>query len=142
MRLVMADASKPIPSPTDATQPFWQGCSTGVLRLRRCSHCDRFRGPSRMVCECGQADFVWADASGRGAVFSYTVLHRAPDPAFRGDVPYVVAVIALEEGPYLLANLIGRAPDRVSVGMRVQAVFDTVAPDIGVVKFAPREAGA
>jgi uncharacterized OB-fold protein len=95
-----------------------------------------------VVCTCGQSDFVWTDVSGRGEVFSYTVLHRAPDPAFRGDVPYVVAVVALEEGPHLLANLIGCAPDSVSVGMRVQAVFETVAPDIGVVKFTRREAGA
>lgn len=133
----MADVTKPIPSPTDATQPFWQGCSSGVLRLRRCSHCDRFRGPSRIVCECGQPDFVWADASGRGNVFSYTVLHRAPDPAFRADLPYVVAVVALEEGPHLLGNLIECAPDSVSIGMRVRAVFETVAADIGVAKFAP-----
>lgn len=133
----MADATKPIPSPTDATQPFWQGCSSGVLRLRRCSHCDRFRGPSRMVCECGQSDFVWTDTTGRGQVFSYTVLHRAPDPAFRADLPYVIAVVALEEGPHLLANLVGCAPDSVSIGMRVHAVFETVAADTGVVKFRP-----
>jgi uncharacterized OB-fold protein len=138
----MADATKPIPSPTDSTQPFWQGCSFGALRLRRCSHCDRFRGSGRMVCECGQSDFVWADVSGHGDVFSYTVLHRAPDPAFRGDVSYVVAVVALEEGPHLLANLIGCSPDSVSIGMRVQAVFETVAPDIGVAKFTRREARA
>lgn len=135
----MADPTKPIPSPTDSTQPFWRGCSAGTLRLRCCSHCNRFRGPSRVICECGQSDFVWADASGRGEVFSYTVLHRAPDSAFRGDIPYVVAVVALEEGPHLLANLVGCVPDNVSVGMRVQAVFESVAADVGVVKFARRE---
>jgi uncharacterized OB-fold protein len=133
----MTDAAKPIPSPTDATRPFWQGCSVGVLRLRRCSHCDRFSGPSRMVCECGRSDFAWTDVSGRGQVFSYTVLHRAPDPAFRADVPYVVAVVALNEGPHLLASLIGCAPDGVSIGMAVHAKFETVAPDIGVAKFKP-----
>ncbi len=133
----MADATKPIPSQTDATRPFWQGCSEGVLRLRRCGHCGGFRGPSRMVCACGQSAHDWTDASGRGEVFSYTVVHRAPDPAFRGDLPYVVAVVALEEGPHLLANVIDCAPERVSVGMCVQAVFEIVAPDIGVARFKP-----
>ena len=134
----MAEASKPLPSPTDVTQPFCQGCSAGVLRLRRCSHCGRVRGPSRIVCECGQADHGWIDASGRGQIFSYTVVHRAPDPAFRNDLPYVVAVVALEEGPHLLANVIGCQPQQVSIGLEVEAVFETVAPDIGVAKFRPR----
>ncbi len=133
----MADAPKPLPSSTDATQPFWQGCSAGILRFRRCNHCGRLRGPSRITCECGQQDHVWVAASGRGRIFSYTVLHRAPDPAFRGDLPYTVAVVALEEGPHLLANVIGCLPDKVSIGMPVRAVFETVAPDIGIAKFKP-----
>jgi uncharacterized OB-fold protein len=133
----MAEGTKPIPSPTDATQPFWSGCASGVLRLRRCTHCNRFRGPSRLVCECGQSDFVWTDASGRGHIFSYTVVHRAPDPAFRAELPYVVAVIALEEGPRLLGNVTGCAPEDVCIGMPVQALFETLAPDIGMAKFKP-----
>ena len=133
----MAESGKPIPSPTDAVRPFWQGCSVGTLRLRRCNDCERWRGPSRIVCECGRADFTWTDAKGRGEVFSYTVVHRAPDPAFRGDVPYVVAVVALAEGPHLLANVIDCAPETVSVGLPVQAVFETVAPDIGIARFKP-----
>jgi uncharacterized OB-fold protein len=133
----MAEGTKPIPSPTDATQPFWSGCASGVLRLRRCTHCNRFRGPSRFVCECGQSDFVWTDASGRGHIFSYTVVHRAPDPAFRAELPYVVAVIALEEGPRLLGNVTGCAPEGVCIGMPVQALFETLAPDIGMAKFKP-----
>jgi uncharacterized protein len=137
MRLHMADATKPLPSPTDATQPFWSGCSSGVLRLRSCSHCDRFRGPSRIVCECGQSDFVWTDACGRGRVFSYTVVHRAPDPAFRADLPYVVAIVALEEGPHLLSNIIGCAPEAVLIDMPVEAVFEILTDDIGTAKFKP-----
>ncbi len=133
----MADG-KPLPSPTDATRPFWSGCAAGVLRLRRCTRCDRMRGPSRLVCECGRSDdFVWTDACGRGRIFSYTVIHRAPDPAFRAEVPYVVAVIALDEGPHLLSNVIGCSPDRIEIGMAVRAVFETVAQDIGVAKFEP-----
>jgi uncharacterized OB-fold protein len=54
----------------------------------------------------------------------------------------VVAVVALEEGPHLLTNLTGYAPDSVSVGTRMQATFETVAAEIGVVKFTRREAGA
>ena len=133
----MADAKKPIPSPTDVTQPFWSSCNSGILRLRRCSHCHRYRGPSRIVCGCGQSDFVWADASGRGRIFSYTVVHRAPDPAFRAELPYVIAIVALEEGPHLFGNVEGCAPDAVLIDMPVEAVFETLADDIGTVKFKP-----
>lgn len=133
----MSEVLKPIPSPTDATQAFWSGCSSGVLRLRSCSRCGRFRGPARMVCDCGEVEFTWKDASGKGQVFSFTVMHRAPDPAFRPDLPYVVAVVALDEGPHLLANLVGCAPDAVSIGMPVKAQFETVGESIGVVRFTP-----
>jgi uncharacterized OB-fold protein len=133
----MANVTKPIPSPTDATRPFWSGCASGVLRLRRCAGCGRFRGPSRLVCDCGRSDHVWTDVSGRGEIFSYTVVHRAPDPAFRAEVPYVVAVIELEEGPHLLGNFVECSPDGLSIGMPVHAVFEEVAPEIGMVKFKP-----
>jgi uncharacterized OB-fold protein len=64
-------------------------------------------------------------------------VHRAPDPAFRAELPYVVAIIALDEGPHLLSNIIGCSPEAVSIDMPVEAVFQTLADDIGTVKFKP-----
>ena len=127
--------AKPVPSPTDMTAPFWSGCAQGVLRLRHCARCGRVFAPTRAVCACGSAAIAWKDCSGRGTVFSYTVVHRAPDPAFRGELPYVLAVIELEEGARLMSNVIGCAPAEVRIGAPVQVVFETVAENVGVAKF-------
>lgn len=133
----MAENTKPVPSPTDANQSFWSGCASGVLRLRNCPRCASFLAPTRPVCACGNAELTWVDTSGRGRIFSYTVVHRAPDPAFRAELPYVIAVVELEEGARLLSNITGCAPAEVRVGMPVRAVFEQLAPDIGVAKFQP-----
>ena len=114
--------AKPVPSPNDATAPFWSGCAQGVMRMRHCA-------------ACGNAELGWKDCSGKGTVFSYTVVHRAPDPAFRADVPYVIAVVELEEGARLMSNVIGCPPAEVSIGMKVNAVYETVAENVGVPKF-------
>ena len=134
----MTEGKKPVPSSTDASQPFWAGCASGILRLRHCPSCNISYSPSRCVCACGNAQLTWIDASGRGKVFSYTVVHRAPDPAFKADLPYVIAVVELEEGGKLLSNVSGCAPGKVSIGMSVQACCQEVAPGIGVHKFQPR----
>ena len=128
---------KPIPSPTDATQAFWSGCAENVLRLRSCPRCNKRLAPTRAVCACGNSELPWVDTSGQGRIFSYTVVHRAPDPAFRPEVPYVIAIVELDEGAKLMSNIIGCSPADVRVGMKVRAVFDQVAPGIGVPKFQP-----
>jgi uncharacterized OB-fold protein len=133
----MSEPAKPVPSPTDANRPFWAGCADGVLRLRRCAACGRHHAPTRAACACGSVDLSWVDVSGRGTVFSYTIMHRAPDPAFRAEVPYVIAIVEFEEGGRLMSNLTGCAPDAVHVGMPVKAVFETVGEGVGVPKFQP-----
>ncbi|MCA3072673.1 MAG: Zn-ribbon domain-containing OB-fold protein [Rhodocyclaceae bacterium] len=136
----MSEATKPIPAPTDNTAPFWSGCAAGELRLRKCAACGVFRSPTRMVCACGATAAEWTAVSGRGTVFSYTVVHRAPDPAFKAELPYVIAIVALDEGGRLMSNLVGTEPDSVRIGMPVQAMFETVAEGIGVPKFRAAQA--
>ncbi len=133
----MSENAKPIPSPSDATLPFWAGCAAKALRLRHCEKCGGFTAPNRFVCNCGNARLSWKDASGTGKVFSFTVVRRAPDPAFRAEVPYVVAVIELDEGVRLLSNVVGSKPEDVRIDMTVRAVFETVGEGLGVPKFEP-----
>ena len=75
--------------------------------------------------------------SGRGKVYSFVTFHRVYHPAFAGEVPYVVAIVELEEGPRLLSNIVGVTPDAVVCEMPVQVVFDDVATDVSVPKFRP-----
>jgi Predicted nucleic-acid-binding protein containing a Zn-ribbon len=73
--------------------------------------------------------------SGRGKVFSFVTFHRVYHPAFEQEVPYVVALVELEEGPRLLTNIVGIAPDKVACEMPVKVVFDDVADGVSVPKF-------
>jgi hypothetical protein len=57
--------------------------------------------------------------SGRGNVYSFSIVYRAPSPEFEKDVPYVVAIVATDEGPHLMTRLIKVKPEEVTVGMRV-----------------------
>lgn len=134
----MSEVAKPLPSPTEATRPFWSAAAEGKLKLKRCTACGRHHAPTRAACVCGSTDFAWAEVSGHGTVFSFTVVHRAPDPAFRGEVPYVIAVVEFAEGARLMANLGGVAPADVKIGMAVKTVFHTAAEGVGVPRFEPR----
>ncbi|HXG42285.1 MAG TPA: Zn-ribbon domain-containing OB-fold protein [Dehalococcoidia bacterium] len=131
---------KPLPQPTDTTRPFWQGARQGELRLQRCRSCHQYVYYPRSLCpHCLSTDLDWVPASGRGHVYTYTVIRRAAHPAFREDVPYVLAVVELEEGPRLTTNMVGVEPEQVHIGMPVEAVFEPVSEDIALVKFRPRQ---
>jgi len=91
---------KPLPHPTTESQPYWDGAAQGRLRLKRCTGCGAVRHYPQLVCaRCYSLGVEWIDASGRGAVHSWTVAHRAFHPAFKADLPYTLVTVDLEEGP-------------------------------------------
>jgi uncharacterized OB-fold protein len=131
---------KPLPQPTSLTQPFWGAAKQHRLSLQRCSTCSQFIYYPRAVCpHCGGATLAWTDVSGKGIVYSYTVARRPTARAFEPDVPYVIAIVELAEGPHLTTNIIDCLPDDVRVGMAVEVAFDDVTEDVTLVKFRPME---
>ncbi|MPZ24874.1 MAG: hypothetical protein GEV12_00090 [Micromonosporaceae bacterium] len=114
----------PTPTTTDETAPFWQGAGEGALVLPRCTGCGRWRWPVASACPGCGAPLHWAPASGLGTVLTFTVVHRAASDALAADVPYVVALVALDEGVRLLSNVVGCAPSEVSAGRRVRVAFE------------------
>ena len=132
-------APKPAPAADPATLEYWDAARRGELRIPLCADCDRHHMYPRTVCpHCGSARLLWTASRGTGEVYSFTVVHRAPSPAFEGDLPYVVAVVQLDEGPHLMTNLVEVEPDAVRVGLRVRVAFRD-AGDAGarVPVFAP-----
>jgi uncharacterized OB-fold protein len=79
----------------------------------------------------------WVEASGHGTVLSFTIVYRPVTPAFAADVPYVVALIRLDEGPQMMSNVVGCAPEKVYIGMPVEVTFEDWTADISVPKFKP-----
>jgi uncharacterized OB-fold protein len=80
---------------------------------------------------------TWVRASGRGTVYSFTVTHQNQSPGFRESLPYVLAVVQLDEGPRMMTNVVGCAPADVKIGMAVQVEYEDVTPEITLAKFKP-----
>jgi len=107
--------------------------------MPRCEECGRFAFPPTVAClACGGERFAWVEVSGRGKVFSFVVYHRVYNEWFRDKVPYVVAVIELEEGPRLISNVVGMPVEDVRCELPVQVVFDDVREGVVIPQFAPR----
>ena len=134
----MTEHSKPVPVITEDAIPFYAATKERKLSLQKCSSCGAFRFPPSPVCpECSALGGEWSILSGRGKVFSFVVCHRAFHKGFDADVPYVVAVIELAEGPRLISNVVGVPPDRVRCDMPVEVVFEEMQPDVTLPKFKP-----
>jgi uncharacterized OB-fold protein len=104
--------------------PYWAAAAAGRLVLPQCLSCGFVIWYPRAFCPaCGTADVEWIDSPGLGTVYSCTVTRHGPG-RYRGVGPYVLAYVELDEGPRVLTNIVGGAPERVQIGQRVLAVFD------------------
>lgn len=131
---------KPLPTISPYGQPFWEGTKRHELRIQHCPACGHHQFPPRIVCtHCGGRALEWRAASGRAKVYSFTIIHRPPEPAFAADVPYVVATVDLAEGPRMMTNITGCPVGDVRVGMPVTAWFDDVTDEVTLVKFKPAQ---
>lgn len=129
---------KPLPVITDENRPFWEGCKQGRLLLQYCDACRQYQFYPRLYCmHCGAQKTRWVEASGRGVVYSFTVIRQNKSPEFRDDVPYNVALIQLEEGPRMMSSVVDIAPGDLRVDLPVSVVFDPVSAEISLPRFRP-----
>jgi uncharacterized OB-fold protein len=127
---------KPLPELEGFSGEFFGFCAAGELRFQRCSGCSAWRHMPRELCaECGSWDWTWEASSGRGKVFTWTVVGRALHPAFAGSEPYAPVVVELEEGVRLLSNVVDCPPEELEIGMSVEVVFDAVTPEVTLPRF-------
>ncbi|OPY10192.1 MAG: hypothetical protein A4E68_00016 [Syntrophaceae bacterium PtaB.Bin095] len=132
--------AKPLPKINADTQAFWDGCREHILRIQKCGDCGQLRWPPAFLCpNCLSTDTRWITASGKGTVYSFAVYHVAFDPAFREDLPYVVALVALEEGPHILSNIIKCDPHEVTCDMPVEVIWDEATESVTLPKFRPAD---
>ena len=129
---------KPRPDLNDtATAPYWEASARHELALPRCDDCGLVFFPPRPFCPgCWSGELSWQPMSGGGKVWTFTEVHVAfYDDTWADDVPYVVAVVELDEGPRLLANIVEPDLDRLSIGERVEAVFEDRAEGVTLPMF-------
>jgi uncharacterized OB-fold protein len=126
----------PAPVPTELSRPFWDAAREGRLVLQKCGNCGAFRWTPQILCNvCLSEDTRWTQVSGRGTLYSYTVVHRPPLPAFQA--PYVVAVVRLDEGPLMLTNIVDADPADLALEMPVEVVFQPLNAEITAYRFRP-----
>ncbi len=132
-------SAKPMPVPDADSRPFWEGCREHRLRIERCAECHTARFPPVGLCpHCGSKHSQWMTASGRGTVFSWIVVrHPVPKDIYAAEVPYVVALVELEEGVRMPTNIVGCAPEAIRAGMTVEVVFHDVSAEITLPRFRP-----
>ncbi|MEA3224284.1 MAG: Zn-ribbon domain-containing OB-fold protein [Thermodesulfobacteriota bacterium] len=130
--------NKPLPKINADTRPFWSGCKEHGLRFQRCKECGFVRWPPSIICpKCHSKNTEWIVASGRGKVYTYVVYHMAYHQGFKDELPYVVAIIELEEGPHFLSNIVGCGPDKVKIDMPVEIEWEDVTEEFSLPKFKP-----
>ena len=118
--------------------PYWQSAKEHNLKLQRCAQCERFRFYPSLSCHfCRSLVFEWLPISGRGEVYTYSVVYRGPGAPFADLLPLVVAMITLEEGPTMMSNVVGIAPEDVRIGMPVRIAYEDVNDDITLPVFEP-----
>jgi len=132
----------PKPKPTPETQAYWDGARAGELRLQRCRACKRAYFPPRPFCpHCASRDVEVFRASGRATLYSYVIHHRE-SPGF--TPPYAIAVVALEEGPRMMTNLVGVAqtPEALVLDMALEVEFQALDAEISLPLFRPTKASS
>ena len=112
------------------SRPYWEGLKRGELRIQGCDACGRAVFYPRALCpHCHSDALSWMTATGRGTIYSYTVVHQAFGP-FAGDVPYFVALVELEEGVRMMTRILDASRERLTLGAAVRVTFEQVSDDL------------
>lgn len=135
-----SDYKKPIPVPQVESDQYWQKAKEKELWLRKCNACgNAYFYPRDISPCCFSRDTTWIQASGKATLFTYGIVHRAPHPGFVPDVPFVTAIVELEEGPTMPTNIIMEdpTPEKLQVGMALEVVFEDITDELALPKFKP-----
>ncbi len=125
---------------TPEAKPYWDGLREGKLMLPKCEDCGGAFFYPRIACpRCHSRNVGWIQASGKGKLYSFQIAHRALNPAFKIEPPYILAMVELEEGPRLMSNLIDIEPDPdiVKCDMAVEVVFEKQTDEVTLPLFRP-----
>ena len=126
------------PEMDQESTPYWRSLQMHDLQLQKCDHCGRFRFPPAPGCYyCGEMGGTWEPVEGKGTVYSWIVIHHPVDKRLADEVPFVVALVDLEEGPRMAGRLGGCAREDIHAGMPVEIVYDDIDKDLTLANFRP-----
>jgi uncharacterized protein len=129
---------KPLPIINEDNRRYYEYAHKHELRMQKCLDCGHLRFPPGILCpKCHSLRAEWAQLCGRGQVYSYAIYRTSFHPAFQNEIPYVVAIIQLAEGPRLESNVTGCSADDIRINMPVDAYFEDLNETVSVPKFRP-----
>lgn len=131
---VPTDYDKPFPVPDEFSQPFFDATLRGELLLQHCGACGQWIWPTRFRCvECFSDDLHWEASSGRGTIYSYTIVHQLVHPGFADELPYNVISVDLDEGVRMISHLVDDVEP--TIDRRVEVEFRRVSDDLALPMF-------
>ena len=132
---------KPLPVLEGTTGEFYQYCKDHELRFQRCTACGTWRQVPRDMCaQCGSWEWEWVKSSGRGKLYTWTVVTFPMHPAFEDEVPYAVALIEMEEGPRIVSRIVDVAPEDLHMDMPLEVIFEEVTDEVTLPRFRRADA--
>lgn len=134
----MSGAMRNLPVPTVVSAEYWDACRRHELLIQRCGGCAKHQFYPRLVCAiCSENSLQWVRASGRATLTTFTIVRRPVSRAYAAAVPYVVALVALEEGPTMMTNIVDCDVDEIRIGMALEVAFEDWPEGMTVPKFRP-----
>jgi len=131
---------RPLPVADDLSQPFWEAAKQRRLVVQRCRECGYFNHPPRPACDaCQSQQLQFEPVSGRGTIYSFTVMHQPNIAGFEDQIPYINILVELEEQPllFMVSNLPASDLDKIKIGGQVEVYFEEVDPDTTLPQFRP-----
>jgi uncharacterized OB-fold protein len=134
----MSKFTNPLPEITSVSEPFYRAAREHRLIIQRCKDCKKNIFYPKSICpHCLSKDFEWYDSSGKGKVYSYTIVEAAAPEAFQGAVPYVLGVIDLKEGVRMLSWIVDCKHEDVKCDMDVEVTFKDLDDKVALPMFKP-----
>jgi uncharacterized OB-fold protein len=131
---------KPAMLSSPQTERWWEAAAQGRLLLQRCGNCAHVQHYPRPMCVvCWSESITWIESAGLGSIWTFTVAHVPAHPAWLPEVPYVVALVELDEGPRMLTNILGADHASVRVGDRVRLADREARTDRRLIQFVLAE---
>ena len=127
-----------VPQADSITQPYWDGVALRQVRLQHCNECTYAWHPPTPICpNCHSIHHTWRQIIGGGSLYSFTVAHHPVHPAVTDKVPYLIALVNLDEGPRVVSSLRDCEPLAAYIGMRLTLIFEEIAPGVLLPQFRP-----
>lgn len=127
---------RPLPIATKLTRPYWDGAKRGLLLVQECNACGSKQFYPRTFCvKCMSDDLHWHRCSGQGRIYTFTINRRAAGEHWKDKVPYVVAIVRLDEGLLMMGNVVGSEALGVKIGSRVHVVYEKINNEVVLPQF-------